>query len=117
MEATILICKCTKSKETFGIRVEKIPQGWAANWAFPISESASKKEGYSDNKVTGVIYTSDEYPGCPYCGSKSFYQCGTCGKLSCIPSNIETGTNCTHCGTDVKFDANNHDFNVDGNSF
>ncbi len=96
MEARIGLCKCREGKRMYGIRFEKKERGWKMTWAFPIKESVAKREGYGDTKIVGDIEVPEEYPGCPYCGSKYFVVCG-CGKLTC--NNFPMGQfKCEWCG-------------------
>lgn len=82
-EATVIMATCRKGNGVFGIRAEKIKRDWHFTWAFPVSEQSAKREGYDSTTVKGNIIVDDEYPGCPYCSSKSFVQCGGCKKISC----------------------------------
>lgn len=77
------MAKCQKSKQTFGIRAEKINSDWHFTWAFAIDEKTAKREGYDSTTVKGNIIIDNEYPGCPYCNSKNFCQCGVCHKIGC----------------------------------
>lgn len=66
------------------------------NRAFKISEKNAGDEGYDKEQVTGFLSSTDEYPGCPYCGEMGFVLC-TCGKFGC--SHIEGGIyKCPWCG-------------------
>ncbi len=96
-EATVVMCKCTHSKQPFGIRMEKINGVWHQTWAFKINEKSAKNEGYDTERVTGRIEIDSEYPGCPYCGTMGWFTCGNCGSLTCFTgeSNIVT---CAWCG-------------------
>lgn len=91
-EAKITLCKCRESKKMFGVRFEEDGSAWKYTWAFPIKEAAAKREGYDATTMKGMIYPDKEYPGCPYCGRKTFIVCGDCHKLSC---NITSGNTCT----------------------
>ncbi|NCC02137.1 MAG: hypothetical protein EOM34_15990 [Clostridia bacterium] len=98
-EAVIALCKCGESHKAYGVRFERIDSNtWQYTWAFPINEKAAKREGYDSTKINGNILPSEDYPGCPYCGSKYFMVC-SCGKLNCnIVSPDETAT-CNWCGS------------------
>ena len=96
-EATVALCKCGETHKIYGVRFEKTAdKQWKYAWAFPMKESAAKREGYDTTTITGIIAPDAEYPGCPYCGSKYFVIC-SCGKLNC---NITTGKTftCNWCG-------------------
>lgn len=97
-EAVIMLCKCGHSHQTYGLRTEKLAKNhWRVNWAFPIRESAAKNEGYDKTSVKGNIEFTNEYPGCPYCGSHEMTLCTSCGHLTCTHpiSGIQT---CEWCG-------------------
>ena len=82
-EATIALCKCKETHKTYGVRFEKTSEGnWVYTWAFPMKESAAKREGYDGTVIEGNIKPREDYPGCPYCGAKYFVIC-SCGKLNC----------------------------------
>jgi hypothetical protein len=85
-EVTIIMAKCQKTKQTFGIRTEKIGQEWHYTWAFPIKEDVAKREGYNSITVKGRIVIDNEYPGCPYCGNNITTQCN-CGRIGCNSNN------------------------------
>ncbi|MBP3542151.1 MAG: hypothetical protein J6K72_10140 [Clostridia bacterium] len=83
-EATVLLAKCKQTSQTFGIRTEKRSDGnWYCNWAFRLKEHNAKNEGYTSTSVSGTVKLDDEYPGCPYCGSASWFCCGSCGQITC----------------------------------
>ena len=95
-EANVVVAKCTHSKQPFGIRMERINDGWSCTWAFKINEKSAKNEGYDTAMVSGRIETDPEYPGCPYCGTMGWFSCGKCGNLTCYSGeNIVT---CAWCG-------------------
>ncbi len=96
-EATVAVCKCKETHKIYGVRFEKVSEGhWKYTWAFPMKESTAKREGYDGTLIDGLIEPAEEYPGCPYCGSRYFVVCA-CGKLNC---NISTGNafTCEWCG-------------------
>ena len=97
MEAAIILAKCSKQKKTYGIRTEKMSDGdWWRTWAFPISDRRAKNEGYDNTPILGNMYATKDFPGCPYCGAKSFVQCGKCRKISCWKG--ESSLPCNWCG-------------------
>jgi len=100
MEAAVIVAKCSKNGQTYGMRTQKMNDGdWWRTWAFSIDEKKAKKEGYDVTKVQGNMYHTEEYPGCPYCRTKSFVQCNKCGKLTCW--NGETEMMCAWCGNNM----------------
>ena len=60
------------------------------------NEKRAVREGYNKTKITGDFSASEDFNGCPYCGSKDFVFCGRCGKLSCW--NKEERITCGWCG-------------------
>lgn len=81
------------------MRFEKVAdKRWKYTWAFPIKDSAAKREGYDATLIDGMIEPDKDYPGCPYCGKRSFVVC-ECGKLNCNISNGDLFT-CEWCGLD-----------------
>ena len=82
LNAKIIIARCAKTKQAFGIRVEERENDWIRTWAFPIDEKKASKEGFDTNTISGTLQTDPEYPGCPFCGSEAFIVC-SCGKIGC----------------------------------
>ena len=83
LNAKVVIARCSKSKESFGIRIEQRGSDWFGTWAFPIDEQKAMREGYSATSSTTLSGTGDEsHPGCPYCGDKEVSLCA-CGKIAC----------------------------------
>ena len=79
MNASVVLIRCPRNKGVFGARTQQMNDGdWWRTWAFAIDENRAKREGYDLEKVKGNLYCTDEYPGCPYCGTKSFVQCNKC---------------------------------------
>lgn len=82
INANVALCKCPSSKGVFGIRIEERGNDWVCTWAFKINESKAEREGFDKTKMIGTMQPTPEYPGCPYCGAKSFAPC-SCGKIFC----------------------------------
>lgn len=79
----IVMARCGQSKQSFGMRFERRNANrWLATWAFAIKDVAAKKEGYDQAEVSGAFGFDDSFPGCPHCGSHSFFKC-SCGKVAC----------------------------------
>lgn len=96
IEAKVVLQKCDEN-HTFGVRIQKINGDWYRTWAFKISEKNAGEEGYDKEQVTGSLSSTNEYPGCPYCGEMGFVLC-TCGKFGC--SHIEGDIyKCPWCGS------------------
>lgn len=100
MEAKVILMKCNECDKIYGVRIEKYRDDWYRTWAFPLDSKRASHEGYDKNKITGNLYPTDDYPGCPYCGAVRFLKCGTCGKLSCW--NGQEKIKCPWCETKGK---------------
>ncbi|MCL6557471.1 MAG: hypothetical protein K6U74_01475 [Firmicutes bacterium] len=93
----IVLSKCSYSKQGYGIRFEESSPGqWLGDWAFPIGESVSKREGYDRTSIEGTILFRDTYPGCPHCQSTGIFKC-RCGKVACWDGQSCKVT-CPWCG-------------------
>lgn len=95
-EAQVVLAKCTQ-KHLYGIRMEKQDSTWLMTWAFPLNEQKANAEGFSWVRLTGNCIPLEQYPGCPYCGTKLFVVCNKCGRLSCYHEGDKTVT-CHWCG-------------------
>ena len=90
MEAAVIVGKCPKRSQMYGMRTEKMNDGdWWRTWAFTIDEKRAHNEGYDATPVQGNLYYTEEYPGCPYCKTKLFVQCNKCKKLTCFNNEKE----------------------------
>ena len=100
-QQTVVLCRCPESKGLFGIRLDYLEGRWKAAWSFKLRESTAKREGFGNNHITYTGEYTEEFPGCPYCGSKYFVLCGMCDKLTCDTPDVTT--TCGWCGnTGVK---------------
>lgn len=116
MEANVVLMRCVSNKKLFGARIQKMPNGdWNRTWAFKINESIASREGYTSTSIQGSLSRLNEYPGCPYCGNKGFFQCGKCHKLTC-DSGKDTYLVCSWCGYGANASVSNS-FNVDTDAF
>jgi hypothetical protein len=104
MKAKVVLGKCPRSKGLYGMRIEERNNDWIRTWAFKITESKARNEGYESEKISGSMQPTPEYPGCPYCGSMTVAPC-RCGKLFCFPEwNGVSGTAvCPWCGRKGEF--------------
>ncbi len=93
----VVMATCQQTKLPFGITVHRIEKDFQFEWAFKISASSAKREGFEKNKVSGNIYTSRDYPGCPHCGATTWYQCGRCKRFVCMKPEQKIVT-CPECG-------------------
>ena len=111
--AEVMLCKCHQTGKTFGIRVEKTgPDSWKQTWAFPIQENSAKREGYDSSMILGNIAFTDEYPGCPYCGSLGWVHCGNCNKLT--DNNGSSYFKCGWCNAEGEITGNYDGSGIEG---
>jgi len=119
LKAKVIMARCSKNKKSFGIRIEQRGTDWVRTWAFPINERKAKHEGFDANTVTGSLGPDNEYPGCPYCGSTGFVQCG-CKKNSCAGGIGSYGDTmvitCPWCGKEGELE-NADSFDVSGGGY
>ena len=100
MEAAIILAKCKNRNYTYGIRIQKMDDGdWWRTWAFPIDEQRGNREGYGITRIQGNMFYKEGYPGCPYCKTMDFVQCGKCSKLTCFKG--ENSMICSWCGNSM----------------
>lgn len=112
MEAMVVLQKCAITHKLAGVRVEKREGDWFRTWAFNISESSAKHEGFDKNTIHGSFQIDPEYPGCPHCGVLSFFQCNVCGKLNCHNGAVGQEVTCSWCGnTAVTISADSFNIN------
>lgn len=110
-EAAVILFKCDKVHKTFGVTVEKQPDGdWHRVWAFGIDEKRAAREGYDRMKAGGSLTCKPGYPGCPYCGELNFVRC-SCGKYSCYHQSKDFI--CVWCGSKGEVESANY-FDFDG---
>lgn len=97
-QATVVMARCRRSGQTYGIRLEKRQDGvWYCTWAFMLGAKAAANEGYGETLVSGRVDIAPEYPGCPYCEAMGWFSCGKCGKLTC--NDGESHVTCSWCGS------------------
>lgn len=97
-KAFAIIAKCSRTQNTFGITVNPLSDNqFALIWAFRMKDGQGKREGYENQHVKGSVIFDENFNGCPYCGSKQFYLCSNCGKVSCFHGEKEV--TCPTCGT------------------
>lgn len=96
---TVVMAWCQQSRKPFGITAEIRNREIDFKWAFKMSESTSSKEGFDRTRVSGNIFTTADYPGCPHCGAKSWYQCSN-GHFVCMESGKTGWVKCPKCGVE-----------------
>lgn len=95
-DAFAVMAACEETKQPFGITVDRISQRqYKFVWAFKIDKEKAHREGYDARNVTSNVVLDENYPGCPYCGSKEFYIC-SCGKIVCYHG--QRIVTCPSCG-------------------
>jgi len=119
LNAKVIMARCSKTKKSFGIRIEQRGRDWVRTWAFPIDERKAKREKFDANTVTGSMEAVDEYPGCPHCGDMKFVQC-VCEKISCMGGICDYGDHaeltCPWCGYKGELE-NADNFDVSGGGY
>lgn len=116
MIATVIVAKCTYSKDSFGIRPQKENNDWIWTWSFKLTNKTAKREGYDRTTISGRILLDKNYPGCPYCGEKNFAQCGYCYKIMCLDNNFSEIT-CPSCGNHSRLKKTDTFENISGDMF
>jgi hypothetical protein len=119
LNAKVIMSKCSKTKQAFGIRIEERGHDWVRTWAFKIDERKAKREGFEANTVSGSMNADSGYPGCPFCGSQGFIQCG-CGKTGCdggvVKREKSAEVTCPWCGNSGKL-VTAESFDVSGGGY
>ena len=96
VNAQVILIRCKSSKRLYCARIQqKKGNEWEMTWSFPIDDNRAKNEGFDKTKIKADCYATDDYPGCPTCGSTGYVQCGSCGKLTCW--NGENRSKCAWC--------------------
>ncbi len=113
MEATVIIQKCPSNHRFFGVRTQKMNDGdWWRTWSFVIDERRAHREGYDETPILGNLYETEDYPGCPYCGSHNFVVCVHCKRISCW--NNESRFKCSWCSRESNVVTATEKFNLSG---
>lgn len=96
-EAFAVMAMCPKTKKDYGITVD--PRGgktYAFCWGFKMKQGQGKREQYDAKTVKGAVVFDEDFNGCPYCGTKRFYYCNSCGRWICWHG--EEVVTCPCCG-------------------
>lgn len=100
-EGGVVVARCSQSGRGFGVRFEEHGRGrWVADWAFPVKEKSTRREGHGQGEISGAFEFDAAYPGCPHCGAPSIFQC-VCGEVACWDGESRAVT-CPWCGTTVE---------------
>ena len=113
MEAIIILGKCPKTHQIYGMRTQKMDSGdWLRTCAFPLDARRARAEGYDRTTARGSLGCTEGYTGCPYCGTRGFVVCRNCGKFTCWSG--ETRMKCEWCGCELDNIVDCDDFEVSG---
>ena len=111
--AVILPAYCQKTGKMFGIRTEQIStNNWLQTWAFKMDENIMQNEKLIEKKINGHIAFAPEYNGCPYCGSRGWFECNKCHNIICCDDS-PTAT-CPKCGNKIESFVEGSAWNLDG---
>lgn len=94
-ETAVSVARCSRTNEIFGMRHFKKHGAWEITWAFPVRYVNALRQ--QDCKIIENPGTSDDYPGCPYCGGETAVVCTQCGQVTCAKSN-DFFFKCEWCG-------------------
>ena len=106
IQARVILAKCPYAKggggNLFGMRIQKFGSEWKRTWAFKIDAAKARHEGY-DTETASVSGDTEEYPGCPYCGTMGLVSC-SCGGCFCDKTEVKKSNHkkykvtCPWCG-------------------
>lgn len=102
-------CICSETRREFIMRFENIGDtAWELVEARerPLADyftSAPTFKMFESQKLSGEFPISPHYSGCPFCGMKSFFVCGSCGLPNCHDGSTEVNgepvsVTCAKCG-------------------
>lgn len=93
-----LEAKCVKTKADFYIRFDKAAGGvWCQTYGVKFAPQSTAGTAYNKMEIDISKSTFGPQYKCPHCGNTGYVRCGTCGKITCMPSNTKDFT-CAHCG-------------------
>ena len=95
-KAFAVLAVCEETKMSFGITVDPQGKNLKFVWAFKIDREKAHRENFDANHVSGMVTLDSNYPGCPYCHTKRFYVCGSCGAVVCYHG--QKTVTCPTCG-------------------
>lgn len=96
LNAQVILIRCKSSKNLYGARIQQRKGiNWDMTWSFPIDDKRAKNEGFDKSTLNVDCCATEEYPGCPTCGSKGYVRCASCGKLTCWSG--ENTSKCAWC--------------------
>lgn len=95
----VVMGMCSRTKQPYGVTVEKHGNYCELQWAFKISASSAKREGYDQNSFHGEVHTDPNFPGCPHCHTQGWYICHNCHAMICN-DQTEGTVKCPKCGAE-----------------
>lgn len=112
----IIPAYCQHSKQMFGIRTEQTAdREWIQTWAYKLDLGQAEYEKITGNRVNGKIHFSDSYNGCPYCGSKSWFECSNCHSIVCYDG--QSTAKCPKCNSEFSSFVDNSSWDIDGGAY
>ena len=112
----VVMATCYRAKRPWGITIEKKGRHCEFQWAFPLAQDKARREGFDRNSFSGEVQFAGEYPGCPYCGSTGFFQCGKCNAVTCLPEDAGSKVTRPACGTPLTLETG-RDFDFKGGGY
>ncbi|MFY1653127.1 hypothetical protein ACN27J_19825 [Solwaraspora sp. WMMB762] len=83
MNADVLLARCERSANLYGLRIEERSDAWYATWAFALDQHRAGREKYGNAVIYALLRLDEGFPGCPHCEAGSFVKCGQCARLTC----------------------------------
>jgi hypothetical protein len=81
----VVVARCFEVGQEIAVRFVQEPDGvWRAAAILPWSpDRAPRSDPASARVMEGAFDIAPTYPGCPFCGARSFLQCPGCEQLAC----------------------------------
>ena len=93
-----LDAKCVNTNNTFYIRFDKAAGGvWCQTYGVKHMPQSTTGVNHNSMEIDISKTTTGPQYKCPYCGNTGYVRCGTCGKITCKPTNTKE-FRCAHCG-------------------
>jgi hypothetical protein len=93
----IVLARCSRTRKPYCISFERTSaKEWTATWSFPIQEAAAARRNYASDRISGLITSGADFPGCPHCHNRGFFK-ENCGKVGCW-DGINDFITCPWCG-------------------
>ena len=114
-KCAVILVKCQKTKNDFGVRMEHQIQKndkqnvpvWMGTWTYKIKPDADARSSGASSQMNleGHFLFSDSYLGCPYCGNKKLILCMACNNVCCSAEG-QTTIVCPWDNKTLVFDGN-----------